>query len=940
MMGAWWRVPQPLLSVVLIGVSLGLLTALLLTLRAHRGVTESDSVDRLRSNDRRSLQIAQNVWLRDLSTVLSRAVSQRDVAAIMAREGAIAAGSTTAEIALLGGGGGRVEFVAAQANDSEGSGPPLVVALDDRTPVTDAIRTGANVLVLSVADLADRYPALAANPTRPETTETLETSEASACLPLVDSDGRIIGAMVFGCRPENLLDDGQLVVFETATELCARALDRVRLYELEYEARRLAENLQAFTMVLAGTESRTDVAEALVNESIRVLGADSASVWVVVDDAITMLVGLGLNDQTPARSRRETRAVASPVSDALMTRVMIVLESPEELINAYPHLRSQVQLDGDQAWVALPLAIGGEASAVMFAVFRTARVFSAQDRSLLSTMGLQAALAFERARLRENDLGDAEKARQLAAAIGGLTAAATKVAVLAAFIDALPALGAQTGSLALIGDDGTTVDVQGGNEASPYLTSEWLTRPISAHTPLIAAARTGDALFIHDRLELAGVFEPGTLEMFNDSQRSWVAVPLFAGGRPLGALGLSFDALQRFDDAQRVRLASFAALCANALTRAARFELEHSIAITLQSTLLPKRLKPITDVELSAHYSPGTRELSVGGDWYDVIELSEERFLLVVGDVVGHGIESAAAMGKLATATRALAQVEDAPAALLRQLDRVASADASTQFASMAIVLVDRRAGELRYSLAGHPAPMLKLADGSMQSLDAARSVPLGGIAVQRPEEALPFYGHVSLLLYTDGLTERRADHIDTRTALLRSAFQQTNAPIHELPRLLIAEMMNGGDQNDDIAVLCASFEPVLVPFRRLVPSHASHLAALRIDLRAWLATVGFHQDDSDDCLVAVCEAVTNAVEHGNDLEGRPIDMRADCRENRCSFSVADHGNWKPQVDSDGARGRGLNLIRLLMDDMMVGETAHGTTVTFTKAVMVREGSR
>ena len=931
-MGASPRISQTLLSLLLIGVSLGLLIALLLTLRAHRGATESDSVDRLRSHDRRSLQIAQNVWLRDLSTVLSRAVSRRDVAAIMAKEGAIAAGSTTAEIALLDSGCGLVAFVAATANEYGASQPPQVFALADRTPTTDAIRTGENVLVLSRADLAERYPKVAAVPPQSERTE------ASACLPLVDSESRIIGAMVFGCRAENLLDDGQLVVFETATELCARALDRVRLYELEYEARRLAENLQAFTMVLAGTESRTDVAEALVNESIRVIGADSASVWVVVDDAITMLVGQGLDDRTSARPRRELRSVASPVSDALMTRVMIVLESPDELIDTYPNLRAQVQLDGDQAWVALPLAIGGEASAVLFAVFRTPRLFSAQDRSLLSTMGLQAALAFERARLRENDLGEAEKARQLASAIGGLTAAATKVAVLAAFIDALPALGAQTGSLALIGEDGTTVDVQGGSEASPYL-SDWLTRPIGARTPLITAVRTGDALFIHDRAELASAFDLGALEMFDDTQRSWVAVPLHAGGRPLGALGLSFDALQRFDDTQRVRLASFAALCANALTRAARFELEHSIAITLQSTLLPKRLKPITDVQMSAHYSPGARELSVGGDWYDVIELSEERFLLVVGDVVGHGIESAAAMGKLATATRALAQVEDAPAALLRQLDRVASADASTQFASMAIVLVDRRAGELRYSLAGHPAPLLKLADGSIQSLDAARSIPLGGLAVERPEQALPFRGHVSILLYTDGLTERRAEHIDLRIELLHSAFGQTNVAIHELPRALISEMLNGGDQNDDIAVLCARFEPVMVPFRRLLPVHTSHLAALRSELRAWMANAGPHPGDSDDCLVAVCEAVTNAVEHGNDIEGRPIDMRADYRDNRFSFSVADHGNWRPPVGSDGARGRGLNLIHLLMDDTRVDKTEHGTTITFTKAVMVREGS-
>ena len=923
-----------MLLIALVGVSLGLSTALLLTLRAHRGATESDSVDRLRSDDRRSLQIAQNVWLRDLSTVLSRAVSQRDVATIMAKEGATAAGSTTAEIALLDLGGERVAFVAAAMTEPRASRPPIVFALKDRTPTTDAIRTGENVLVFSADDLAERYPEVAGITTQSERTE------ASACLPLIDSDGRIIGAMVFGCHRENLSDDGQLVVFETATELCARALDRVRLYELEYEARRLAENLQAFTTVLAGTESRADVAEALVNESIRVLGADAASVWVPVDDAITMLVGQGLDERTPTRPRREARSEASPVSDALTTRVMIVLESPDEVINAYPNLRGRVQQDGDQAWVALPLAIGGEASAVLFAVFRTARLFSAQDRSLLSTMGLQAALAFERARLRENDLGEAEKARQLAAAIGGLTAAATKVAVLAAFIDALPALGAQTGSLALIGEDGTTVDVQGGSEASPYLNSEWLTRPIGARTPLIAAVRTGDALFIHDRAELAGAFDLDALEMFNDTQRSWVAVPLHAGGRPLGALGLSFDTVQRFDDGQRVRLASFAALCANALTRAARFELEHSIAITLQSTLLPKQLKLITDVDLAAHYSPGTRELSVGGDWYDVIELSEERFLLVVGDVVGHGIESAAAMGKLATATRALAQVEDAPAALLRQLDRVASADASTQFASMAIVLVDRRAGELRYSLAGHPAPLLKHADGSMQSLDAARSIPLGGLAVDRPEHALPFYGQVSILLYTDGLTERRAEHIDMRIALLRSAFQQTKVPINDLPRALIAEMMSGGDQNDDIAVLCASFEPVMVPFRRLLPAHTSHLAALRGELRAWMAKAGLHADDSDDCLVAVCEAVTNAVEHGNDVEGRPIDMRADYRANGFSFSIADHGKWKRPVDSGGARGRGLTLIRLLMDDMTVDETDHGTTIRFTKELVLPEGSR
>ena len=912
------RVTDSALTILLFAVSLGLLLVLLATRRAHHGATESDSVDRLRSHDRRSLQILQNVWLRELSTVLSRAVSEADVAKIMSEEGTIASGCATAEITLRERGSDWVAVV-----ESTLTPPRSAVHLEDRTPITDAIRTGMNVLVLSTSELAARYPGFT-----PELAS--KGIDASASIPLVDSGGCVIGAMGFGWSSADVFDEGQLVVFETATELCARALDRVRLYELEYEARRLAENLQAFTMVLAGTESRADVAEAMVNESLRVLGADAASVSMLADDGFAMLVSRGFDD-TMDQSQSWPLSETSPAADALRTQSIIVLESQDDLTAAYPSLSAQARLDGDQAWVALPLVLGGEATAVLFATFRTIHSFSSQDRSLMSTMGLQAALAFERARLRENDLAEADKARQLAAAIGGLTAAATKVGVLAAFIDALPALGAQSGTLALLSDDGSSVDVQGGSEASPYLDSEWQTCSIGARTPLITAVRTGESLFIHGRNELTAGFDPSAVEMFSDGQRSWVAVPLYAGGRALGALGLSFIATQRFDDAQRVRLASFAALCANALTRAARFELEHSIAITLQSTLLPKQLKIIAGVELSAQYNPGTRELSVGGDWYDVIELSHNRFLLVVGDVVGHGIESAAAMGKLATATRALAQVVSGPAALLRQLDRVAATDPSTQFASMAIVLVDREAGELRYSLAGHPAPLLKHADGLIESLDMARSIPLGGLVVERPEQALSFTDGVMLLLYTDGLTERRSEHIDARLAVLQTALGETNVGVAGLPRALIASMMAGGEQVDDIAVLCAKFARAVPAFFRIVPAHTRHLSNLRHELRTWLVATGVAPSDCYDCLVAVSEAATNAIEHGHDSDSRPIDIRADDQDGRHRFSITDHGAWKLPVDSGGSRGRGLNLIHLLMDDVTVSPSDNGTNVSFTK---------
>ena len=937
--GFAWAAPwvtHPSLGAVLLVVVLILLVLLTGTIRSHRRIVARDTQDRMRAEQSRSHQIEQNVWLRGLSTALSRAISQPDVAAVLVEQGATVTGSSTATIALRQPGGASVTLMSAKStthntptHNTPTHGTPAAsvsIPLEYPTPVTETIRHGKTVLIASAGELAARYPQLVDDRVRNGTV-------ASASIPMLDSDGEVIGAVEFGWSSPQSFDVDQLVIFETATELCARALDRARLYELEYEARRLAENLQSFTTALAGTESRADVAEALVHGSMKGFGADAASVSVSTDDSLQMLVGRGFDEPTMDKWRTFPASLVSPASDALRTRLTILLESQADIIAAYPNLQSNVERTGAQTWLALPLVLGSEAPAVLFAVFRSPRSFSSQDRSLISTMGLQAALAFERARLRENDLAEAEKARQLAAAIGGLTAAATKDAVSSAFIKALPALGAQAGALGLISDDGSTLDFHDDGNHSAFYETQWQTRPIGARTPLVIAARTGESVFVSDRDELVDRFDAAGVEKVSDTHRSWAALPLQAGGRSLGALGLSFDARQRFDAGQRVKLASFAALCANALARAARFELEHSIAITLQSTLLPKQLKVLAGVKLSAQYSPGTAELSVGGDWYDVIELSEGRFLLVVGDVVGHGIESAAAMGKLATATRALAQVEDAPAALLRQLDRVAAADPTTQFASMAIVLVDRQAGEVRYSLAGHPAPLLRREDGSIESLDTARSIPLGGLTAERPELTVPFDGVITLLLYTDGLTERRTDHIDDRIRLLQSNFRDTDADINALPRTMIRLMMNGGVQHDDIAVLCASFTRSVPAYLRTIPAHTNQLAGLRVELRKWLLAASVGPDDTDDILVAVGEALTNAIEHGHGHDGRPIDMRAEHKHNLHTFAIRDRGAWRYPPTNDGSRGRGLALIHKLMDDVSIERSESGTTITFTKAV-------
>ena len=910
------------------------LVVMAVTMRAYRRAAGAErraaaALDtRGRAEDQLLRQVEQNVRLRELSTALSKAVSQPDVAKVMSEHGARAAGSLIANIAVRQPDTNKIAMVVSPILGTEMAQAWATLDLDDHTPITDAIRSGRAVFMHSQAELATHYPLLS------ELGERVGIS-ATASVPILDSEGAVAGALGFGWAGPQLFDTEELVILETSAELCAQAMERARLYDLEHEARRLAENLQAFTTALANTETRADVADAMVFESMRVLGADAATLSVMAeDDTFHMLAGRGFDDDTMTRWRSFPSTVATPALDALKTRQMIVLEFREQVIAAYPNLHADLERSGGEAWVALPLVVGREAPAVLFAVFRSPRTFTGQDRSLMATMARQAAQAFDRARLREADLVDAEQARQLAAAIGGLTAADTQAAVSEAFLDALPALGARAGVLGLISDDETTVDVADSTGYSADLVELWRSRPIDSPSPLITASRSGVAEFINRSDEMAERFDASMGATLTDLHRSWVALPLRAGGRTLGAIGLSFTTTQSFDDNQRFTLASFAALCANALTRAARYELEHSIAITLQSSLLPSRLKEMPGVELSAQYSPGTRELTVGGDWYDVIELAEERFLLVVGDVVGHGIKSAAAMGKLATATRALAQMEQAPAALLQQLDRLAATDPTTQFASMAIVLVNRRAGELRYSLAGHPSPLLRRGDGTVVILDGARSVALGGLTVERPEHTVGFDGVVTVLLYTDGLTERRSDHIDDRLALLQSTLHDsTDVELQALPRRLIAAMMTGGDQYDDVALLCARIARIVPSYSRTVPARPGELSGLRRELRGWLQTAGVGGDDTDDILVAVGEALTNAIEHGHDSDGGPIDMSAEYQGGRHVFTIGDHGSWKVPVDSHGSRGRGLTMMGQLMDEVEITQRDSGTLVTLTKFV-------
>ena len=187
-----------------------------------------------------------------------------------------------------------------------------------------------------------------------------------------------------------------------------------------------------------------------------------------------------------------------------------------------------------------------------------------------------------------------------------------------------------------------------------------------------------------------------------DGEYRWVferGAPRFHGGEFAGFVGSSTDIHERRTMEERLREV---------------YEREHRIAETLQRSLLPERLPQIAGLAMSARYLPAGQGEAVGGDWYDALELTDGRVAIVVGDVVGHGLRAAAAMGQLRNAFRAYAMVETSPAEVMARVNRLAATGAEESVIGTALLLMlDRETGELAYTSAGHPPPLVLGPDGA-----------------------------------------------------------------------------------------------------------------------------------------------------------------------------------------------------------------------------------
>lgn len=366
-----------------------------------------------------------------------------------------------------------------------------------------------------------------------------------------------------------------------------------------------------------------------------------------------------------------------------------------------------------------------------------------------------------------------------------------------------------------------------------------------------------------------------------------------------------------------------------AMQHVRQFESARETSLTLQRAMLPPVQPP---PGFAVCYEPAVPPLQIGGDWYDVLPIGDNRIGIVVGDCVGRGLPAAAIMGQLRSSARALLITGAQPALLLEQLDSAASLIPDAYCTTVFLAVLDTESGVLEYSNAGHmPAMVAGPRPASTTVLTDAASVPL---AVRR-HEPRPQASHVlppgsMLMLYTDGLVERKHESIDIGLARAADVLMETmELPLDAVPQTVVRALAPASGYDDDVAMVIYRHRPT--ELRIQSEAAADELVNVRHRLAAWLQSAGVPHALTADIVLVVNEACTNCVEHAyREQTAGTMLIEAQVSDGEVRTRVTDSGSWKTPAANPGNSGRGLLLMRALSDAMELDDTATGTTVDLT----------
>jgi serine phosphatase RsbU (regulator of sigma subunit)/anti-sigma regulatory factor (Ser/Thr protein kinase) len=356
---------------------------------------------------------------------------------------------------------------------------------------------------------------------------------------------------------------------------------------------------------------------------------------------------------------------------------------------------------------------------------------------------------------------------------------------------------------------------------------------------------------------------------------------------------------------------------------------QRRLAEALQRQLLPAQLTGVTGIELASRYLPASGE-SLGGDWYDAFMLPGGRIVVCVGDVVGHGLQAAAVMAQLRTALRAYAVDGSDAASTVERVNRLMWQLGPTVMTTLAYVVIDPGAESLGLVNAGHPPPLVVPPDGDPEYLPLQGTLALGASPLVNYRcEAHPFPTGSTIVLYTDGLVERRGQSIDEGLERL-SVLARGAGNLEALCDTLVEHMVPP-DAPDDIAIAAARIPAISERLTARWPAEKEALVGVRQVLRRWLTAHGATEDETFDITVASQEACANAVEHAYGPGRSTFQIEATYTPGRVRLVIRDEGRWRAPRGTH--RGRGLPLMRALMEHVDVEHTDRGTTVVLERSI-------
>ncbi len=412
--------------------------------------------------------------------------------------------------------------------------------------------------------------------------------------------------------------------------------------------------------------------------------------------------------------------------------------------------------------------------------------------------------------------------------------------------------------------------------------------------------------------------------------RSMVGVPVLVEGRVIGVMHIGTLVTRAFGehDVQRLQQAADRAAL---MIDSARLAEQRAVTEVMQRTLLPDAFPQIAGLRFSAKYLPAGSGIKIGGDWYDVFQLPNGRVAFVIGDVVGRGPLAASVMAETRTAMRAYLIEDHALTEVMSRLNELLISLGRSRAATVAALELDLELNQIDVVSAGHLPPVLIDGAGRARFWSPPQGPPLGIVPGHRYEsarESLDADG--ALLLFTDGLIELRGEPIDVGLERLRVAAEASaGGEEASLADRVYRALAGRIGLEDDVALLAIESIPLGSVVELTLDADPGVLVGLRRTLGRWLTGIGAGEDQLFDIALATSEAASNAIEHAYGARYATFDVRCERLHDEVRVTVHDDGRWR-RPRSDG-RGRGLKIMRGLMDLVEVDSNERGTTVTLVK---------